>query len=100
MLFDTQVILYMGYARDAFGDVLCAATLIPVRDSASKRHFGARDSDFDVRRVNAPVVCQAVVHIFADAIAGAGIVARPATPLVLLPAPHSFFITEPGRNFI
>jgi hypothetical protein len=79
---------------------LCAAALVAVRDCASERHFGAGYGDFDVRGVNAPVVCQTIVHIFADAIAGACIVARPTTPLILLPSPRRFFVAKPRRDLV
>jgi hypothetical protein len=90
----------MRYARDAFGNVLCAAALVAVRDCASERHFGAGYGDFDVRGVNAPVVCQTIVHILADAISRPSVVAGAAAALILLTPPRCFFVAKPRRDLV
>ena len=75
----------MGNAGDALGDVLRATTLLACWNGASQRHFRARDRNFDIRRINAPVVREAIVHILADAISRPNIIAGTAATLILLP---------------
>jgi hypothetical protein len=81
--FDAQIVLHVRHARDGLRDVIRPPLLEAPRHRAGERHLAVRDADLDVAGVDAVIVGEAVVHVLADAVVGARVVARPSTDVVL-----------------
>src|SRR3954453_11401342 len=93
MLAGSKVVLHVGHARHGLGEVLRPATLVAVPDRAGERHLPVLDGHLDLRRVEKRIVREAVVHVVADSVVRALVVARTATAVL---APPDFALA-PGR---
>jgi hypothetical protein len=65
---DAQVVLDMGYAENAFHDVLGSPTRLTTVDSAAERYLAPAHLDLDVRCVDVGVVVQLIADVLTDAL--------------------------------
>jgi hypothetical protein len=77
-LTDAQLVAHVRYTRHRIGDVFRAAFLFATLHAPGERDHAVVDDHLDVCRIDISVIRQTVVYIFADALVGSLLTARPA----------------------